>query len=191
LNGWRPEDAVAHRRFALDSNAAKFFGWTVEQARPAPDSHYDEVIRRFDREWRDGTRSSLAIRRRSDGEAIGSVELRPVGDQSDVSYMVVAELRSRDLAPRALEAMLARGARELALRQANLGCHVDNTASWRVAEKCGFVFVDRKGDELHFRRDLHQAARERPATASTSLALHHDTSPARPVAKMREVRQGG
>src|SRR2546425_418728 len=65
-----------------------------------------------------------------------------------------AELRGQGLAPRALEAMLAWGARELALREANLGCHVDNTASRRVAEKCGFIFVDRQGDELHFRRDL-------------------------------------
>src|SRR5712691_9644452 len=154
LNGWLPGDAVALRRFALDSDAAKFFGWTVEEARSAPDSHYEDVIRRFDQEWHDGTRYSLAIRRRSTGEAVGSVELRAVGGQADVSFMVAAELRGQGLAPRALEAMLAWGARELALREANLRCHVDNTASRRVAEKCGFIRVDRQGDELHFCRDL-------------------------------------
>jgi hypothetical protein len=54
----RPEDAAAHRVFALDPDAARFFGWTVEQAMSQPDSHYDEVIKRFIREWAEGRRSS-------------------------------------------------------------------------------------------------------------------------------------
>lgn len=154
LTGWLPEDAAAHRRFALDLDAARFFGWTVAEARSAPDSHYEEVVRRFDREWREGTRYSWAIRRRSNGEAVGSVELRPTGDRADVSFMVVAELRGQGLAPRALKAMLSWGARQLGLRQARLSCRVDNNASRRVAEKCAFAFVCRRGDELHFRLDL-------------------------------------
>ena len=152
LDRHRPQDAAAHRRFGVDPDAARFFGWTVEQAESAPDSHYDDVIRRFGREWSDGTRFSLVIRRRLEGEAVGTVELRPVGDQADVSFMVSAELRGQVLAPRALNAMLAWGSSELGLRYANLGCHVDNTASRRVAEKCGFVFVCRQDDELRFRR---------------------------------------
>lgn len=152
LNGWRPEDADAHRSFALDSEAARFFGWTVQEARAAPDSHYEEAIRRFQAEWQDGTRYSVAIRRLSNDEAVGSVELRPTGDAANVSYMVAAELRGQGLASRALRAMLTWGALELNLRQATLVCHVDNRASRRVAEKCDFVFVSRQGDELFFRR---------------------------------------
>lgn len=154
LDKHRPQDAAAHRRFSIDPDAARFFGWTVEQAESAPDSHYDDVIRRFARDWRDGTRLSLVIRRRSNDEAVGTVELRPVGDEADVSYMVLAELRGHDLAPRALNALLAWASHELRLRYANLGCHVDNTASRRVAEKCGFVYVGRQDDELRFRRSI-------------------------------------
>jgi RimJ/RimL family protein N-acetyltransferase len=153
LSGWLSEDAVAHRRFALDADSARFFGWTVEEARSAPDEHYEDVIRYFQREWQEGTRYCLAIRRRSDGEAVGSVELRPVGGQAEVSFMVAAELRRQGLGTRALHAMLAWGARELGLRQASLRCHLDNAASQRVAEKCGFIFVGRQDDEMHFRRD--------------------------------------
>jgi RimJ/RimL family protein N-acetyltransferase len=152
LNGWRPEDATTHRSFALDPDAARFFGWTVEEARAAPDPRYEHAIRRFHAEWQDGTRYSLAIRRLSDGEAVGSVELRPAGEAADASYMVVADLRGRGLAGRALSAMLTWGARELGVSQATLSCHIDNTASRRVAEKCGFGAVSRRGDELHFRR---------------------------------------
>jgi hypothetical protein len=32
LDGPRLEDAAAHREFALDPDAACFFGWSVEQA---------------------------------------------------------------------------------------------------------------------------------------------------------------
>ena len=154
LNGWRPDDAVAHRSFALDIHAARFFGWTVEEARAAPDSHYEDVVRRFDTEWQRGTRYSLAIRRLSDDAAVGSVELRPTGDTADVSYMVAAELRGRGLASHALTAMLTWGGRELDLSQATLVCRADNTSSRRVAEKCGFVLAGTKGDEMFFSRAI-------------------------------------
>lgn len=85
LDKHRPQDAAAHRRFSVDPDAARFFGWTVEQAESAPDGHYDDVIQRFAREWCDGTRFSLVIRRRSNSEAVGTVELRPVADEADVS----------------------------------------------------------------------------------------------------------
>jgi RimJ/RimL family protein N-acetyltransferase len=152
LDRWSPRDAAAHRRFALDPDTARFLGWTVEQAASAPDSHYDEVIERFAREWDEGSRFSFAIRRCSDGEAVGLVELRPRGSEADVSYLVAPELRGRGIATRALEALIAWGARELGVKRFNLGCHVDNIASKRVAQKCGFVFVHRAGDELRFRR---------------------------------------
>ncbi len=153
LDEWRTEDAATHRRFALDPDAARFFGWTVEQAAAAPDAHYHNVVARFAREWQEGTRFSLAIRRRSDGEAVGSVELRPTGSEANVSYMIAPELRGQGLAPRALVALIDWGRRELGLQRVNLACHVKNTASQRVAEKSGFTFLRREGDELHFCRE--------------------------------------
>jgi RimJ/RimL family protein N-acetyltransferase len=164
LDQWLPDDAAAHRHFALDPDAARFLGWTVEQAASAPDSHYDEVIARFAREWREGTRFSFAIRRCSDGVAVGSVELRPSGSEADVSYMLAPELRGQGLASRALAALIAWGTRELGLRRINLGCHVDDAASQRVAERCGFNFVCRDGDELRFHRDTMPACGRRLKT---------------------------
>jgi hypothetical protein len=55
LDKHRSEDATAHRRFGVDPDTARFFGWTVERAESAPDSHYDDVIRRFVREWGDSS----------------------------------------------------------------------------------------------------------------------------------------
>lgn len=47
-----PRDAAAHRQFALDPDAACFFGWSVAQARSAPDEHYANVVSRRMADWR-------------------------------------------------------------------------------------------------------------------------------------------
>ena len=152
----RPEDAAAHRRFALDADAARFLGWTLEQARDAPDPHYDEVVAELVRAWDAGTRFAFVIRRHADGEAVGTVELqpRPPGDVANVSYLVAAELRGRGLAAKGVEAALGWARSELGLRRAMIVCHVQNLSSQRVAEKCGFVSDGQTGDELRFHRDL-------------------------------------
>ncbi len=147
LDRWRPGDGAALRRFDLDPDTARFFGYTVEQARAMPDSHYDgdERARGSLRAWQEGRKLNLAIWRRSDG---------PHGDHADVSYNVTAELRGQGIASRALQAFLAWAAQQIGLRRAHLACHIDNLASRRVAEKCGFVLLGQQGEEYQFRRDL-------------------------------------
>ena len=159
LDRWRPADGPALRRFDLDPDTARFFGYSVEQAAAMPDSHYDGGTRARGslRAWREGRELNLAIRRSSDGEAVGWVELRPDGEQAEVSYNVTAELRGQGIAPRALSALLVWAASQIGLRRAYLACHVDNVASRRVAEKCGFVLVSQDGDEYKFERGLDPA----------------------------------
>jgi hypothetical protein len=57
----RPEDASAHKRFALDPDAARYLGWTIEQAKSQADSYFDEVIQRFVSEWQAGSVLSSAF----------------------------------------------------------------------------------------------------------------------------------
>ena len=161
LDRWRPRDGAALRRFDLDPETARFFGYTVEQAQAMPDSHYDgdERARGSLRAWHEGRELNLAIRRRSDGEAAGWVELRPHGDHADVSYNVTAELRGQGIASRALQAFLIWAAQQIGLRHAHLACHIGNLASRRVAEKCGFVLLGQQGEEYQFQRDLEPAER--------------------------------
>ena len=154
LDGWRLEDAASHRTFAEDADAARFLGWTVEEARAAPDSYYVDGVRQFQDEWAAGSRLSLVIRQRATGEAVGAVELRPEGDVARVSYVVAPAFRGQGLAPRALDAFLEWAGRELSLRRALLSCQVENLASQRVAAKCSFTLAAHEGDELRFCRDL-------------------------------------
>ena len=154
LDGWNAEDAASHRAFTEDAVAAPFLGWTVEEARAQPDSHYLGVVRTFQDEWAAGSRFSLAIRRRTTGEAVGAVEARPLGNSVEVSYLVASAFRGQGLAPRAVDALLEWVRRELRKREAVLTCHADNTRSQRVAAKCGFALAAREGDELRFTRSL-------------------------------------
>jgi RimJ/RimL family protein N-acetyltransferase len=126
----------------------------VADAEAASDEHYLEVVRRLEREWGAGTRLSWAIREHAGGGAIGAVELRPRGDKTEVSYLVEPEFRGRGLATKALAAVLAWAKDELTLHGAVLTCHVDNVASQRVAERCGFTRASREGDELRYLREL-------------------------------------
>jgi RimJ/RimL family protein N-acetyltransferase len=161
LDRWRPGDEAALRRFDLDPGTARFYGYTVEQAQAMPDSHYDgdERARGSLRAWHEGRDLNLAIRRRPDGEAAGWVELRLAGNEAEVSYNVTAELRGQGIASRALQAFLTWAAQQIGLRRAHLACHIDNLASRRVAEKCGFVLLGQQGEEYQFRRDLDPAER--------------------------------
>jgi RimJ/RimL family protein N-acetyltransferase len=157
LDRWRPADGPALRRFDLDPDTARFFGYAVEEAAAMPASHYDgdERARGSLRAWREGRQLNLAIRRRPGGEAVGWVELRPDGEQAEVSYNVAAELRGQGIAPRALSAFLVWAASQIGLRQAHLACHVDNAASRRVAEKCEFAFAGQDGEEYTFDLVVH------------------------------------
>lgn len=154
LDAWTIEDAPKHRSFAEDELAARFLGWSVDEARAQPDSYYVAVVRRFADDWAAGSRLSFAVRALATGEALGAVELRPVGDAVEVSYLVARPHRGRGVAPRALNALLAWARRELGVTRALLSCRVDNIGSRRVAEKCGFTRVARDGDELRFVRQL-------------------------------------
>lgn len=103
LDRWRPADGPALRRFDLDPDTARFFGYSVGQAAAMPDSHYDGDTRARGNlmAWREGRQLNLAIRRIPDGEAVGWVELQRAGEQAEVSYNVTAELRGQGPAPRA------------------------------------------------------------------------------------------
>jgi RimJ/RimL family protein N-acetyltransferase len=147
-------DALAHRLFAVDSDAARFLGWTVEEAEAAPDSHYTAVVSCRVADWADGTRFCFTIRRRTDDVAVGTLELRRDGDTAEVSYFVIPAYRAAGLATRSLVRVLEWATEELRLRVALLTCSLENPASRRVAEKSGFALVAQVGDELRFRRDL-------------------------------------
>ena len=83
------------------------------------------------------------------------MELRPDGETTEVSYMVAPEVRGSGLAGGALNAFLGWASSTVQLRRAILICDAENTASQRVAEKCGFDFIRQDGDDRRYERSLN------------------------------------
>ncbi len=87
--------------------------------------------------WDDGTLAAFAID--VDGRFAGTVDLRPhPGRWASIGYGLHPWARGRGVMTRAVRALTAWGFHELGMRGIEWRAVVGNTASRRVAEKCGF-----------------------------------------------------
>jgi RimJ/RimL family protein N-acetyltransferase len=112
----------------------------------------DYVARRAE-EWRDGERCSWAVAEPLTGELVGEIDLIRLDSNwrlAEAGCWVAPSWRGRGVAAVALGAALRFGASALRLRQVDYLHHLDNAASRRVAEKCGFTAKGiREGLQLH------------------------------------------
>lgn len=129
------------------------------------EAYRDETLRRFTRRpveddesarswlavqyegWAAGTRYSFAVLDAAGGELLGNVALKRGGapDTAEVGYWTAAPARGRGVAPRGVQALTAWAFEAFApsgLRRIDLLHQVDNTASCRVALKCGYAFEE-------------------------------------------------
>jgi RimJ/RimL family protein N-acetyltransferase len=121
---------------------------------PWPEGYEETWLERYDQAG--GTRSGFAIVDESTGEFLGMAALVHVdqqGRQAEAGYIVSPEARGRGIAVRALNLLTEWALRELALERVELRITADNSASVRVAERCGFV---REGllRSVHFKQGL-------------------------------------
>lgn len=123
---------VALRRFVTR--------WRIDDLADATDYVADRAA-----EWVSGERCSWGIAEPTSGELIGEIDLirlDPDWFSAEAGCWVAPAWRGRGVAATALGAALRFGAGALRLRHVDYLHAPDNTASERVAAKCGFV---RKG----------------------------------------------
>ncbi len=94
-------------------------------------------------EWLVGRHFRMAVVDVASGEAAGTIALYAAGPPGTavVGYGVLPRFRRRGVASRALRLVTAWSFRDAGLAHLDLGTHVDNVASQRVAEAAGFGFV--------------------------------------------------
>jgi phosphoribosyl-AMP cyclohydrolase len=88
--------------------------------------------------WQRGTGYGFAIRR--DGRLVGSIEVRrsrPNPAEGDIAYWVAAGAAHQGVGTEAGGALVEFCFHTLGLERLELRAHVENVASWRVAEKLG------------------------------------------------------
>lgn len=175
LRPWQPADAAELAVLHRDEALRRWIGSVVDDEEEAV-----RWVREQRRGWREGDRFAFAVvaEREEDGHEgepavggplVGHVVLkRPAagGASAEVGYWTAGHARGRGVAPRALDALSSWALAAFAedgLVRLELLHSLDNTASCRVARKCGYALTARlPATPPHFPLDGHLHTRHLP-----------------------------
>ncbi|MFD8806891.1 GNAT family N-acetyltransferase [Streptomyces sp. NPDC059597] len=138
LRRWAPADAAALTRLERDAALRRWTGFPA-LTDAADAERWIETQRRA---WEAGERFAFAVLE-PDERLVGHVVLKvasPGDGTAEVGYWTAAHARGRGVAPRAVEALTGWAVRD-GLTRLELLHQADNTASCRVAVKCGYGLV--------------------------------------------------
>ena len=106
----------------------------------------EEILGRLIAEWESGNLFIFGAWERASGAYVGECYLaNPHWEvpRIEVGYFVVRSSTGQGYATEAARAMLRYAFMELGVERVELQCRIDNTASQRVAERCGFTLEGR------------------------------------------------
>jgi RimJ/RimL family protein N-acetyltransferase len=148
LRPWGEPDIGALVRGLREPAVDRFF-WARGTAYSPKDARWFIDTREAVR--REGSSLHLAVVEPRTGEVLGGVLLKEVsGDRSraEVGYWVMASVRRRGIATRAVRLLVDWSRNGLGIKRLALTCDLNNIASQGVAERCGFVRVgERSADD--------------------------------------------
>src|SRR5262249_45432202 len=96
----------------------------------------------YEQGWEDGSRAGFAIVDSESGTFLGMIAfvvLRLDRMEAEVGYLVAPEVRGRGVANRALKLLTRWGFDDVGLERIELRAELENRASLKVAEGCGYV----------------------------------------------------
>ena len=139
LRRWEDSDAENLFEYAKDPDIGPIAGWPVHQ-------NIDES-REVIRNVLSG-KEAYAICLKSDGKAIGTVELKLNGhtdmteqdDECEVGYWLGKPFWGKGIMPEAVKEMLRHAFEDIGMQKVWIGYYEGNTKSKRVQEKCGFKY---------------------------------------------------
>jgi RimJ/RimL family protein N-acetyltransferase len=142
LRQLRADDHVDDRPALLTAFADADLRRWVTRWRIDDEAMATEYVARRADEWTAGERCSWAVAEPTTGALLGEVDLIRLDTEwltAEAGCWVMPGWRGKGVAPVALGAALRFGAAALPLRKVDYVHARDNTASQRVAQKCGFV----------------------------------------------------
>ncbi|MFF5711588.1 GNAT family N-acetyltransferase [Streptomyces sp. NPDC012756] len=142
LRAWQPDDVDALVAAHRDPALRRWLMTTIDSEADA--RRWMDEQRQG---WAGGTRFAFAVLEDDEagfGQPVGHVVVKPGGEGSaEVGYWTAAEVRGRGVASRALEAavlwVLTERPAAPPVERFELFHAADNTASCRVADRCGFA----------------------------------------------------
>jgi RimJ/RimL family protein N-acetyltransferase len=122
----------------------------------AADAFLERWLGNYEDAWLDGTRAGFVIRAQDDKAVLGFagiVDLHLEEREGEIGYALRPEARGRGAATRAVSLLTRWGLEDLGLERVELLIDVENTASERVAERCGYR-LDGVLRSRHFKEGL-------------------------------------
>ncbi|MFF7141597.1 MULTISPECIES: GNAT family N-acetyltransferase [Streptomyces] len=140
LRAWREDDVPALLKGVNDPETRR---WSPLRSAPLDEAGARALVTRRAGLLDEGLLAPYCVTDAATGEVLGSVELhrieRPMG-HAGVGYWLLPEARGRGTVTRAVELCVRWGFDRLGLHRIDLGHAVPNTASCRVADRCGFMY---------------------------------------------------
>lgn len=122
--------------YAQDAEVTKYLQWRPHQS-IADTKDFLEICLR---ERQGTTAYHYTVERKSDGQVLGSFNIRLNGDSVDFGYVLAKAYWSQGNMTEALKAGVAWALAQPEIQHIWATCDVDNKASARVMEKAGLVF---------------------------------------------------
>ncbi|MEU7378918.1 MULTISPECIES: GNAT family protein [unclassified Streptomyces] len=140
LRAWREDDVPAVLKGLNDPESLR---WSSMQAGPMDEAGALDYVATRAEHWRQGRHAPYCVTDAVTAEVLGSVELHKIEPRmghAGVGYWLLPEARGRGTVTRAVELCVRWGFEQLGLHRIDLGHAVGNTASCRVADRCGFAY---------------------------------------------------
>ena len=139
LRHWKDSDAEDLYEYVKDPDVGPIAGWPPHQDINESRDVIKTVL---------SGREAYAICLKSDGRAIGTVELKLNGrtdmterdDECEIGYWLGKPFWGRGIMPEAVREMLRHAFEDLGMAKVWAGYYEGNTKSKRVQEKCGFRY---------------------------------------------------
>jgi len=139
LRRWEDSDAENLYKYAKDPDIGPIAGWPAHQS---IEESRDVIRNVFN------GKEAYAVCLKSDGKAIGAIELKLNGhtdmtdrdDECELGYWIGKPFWGQGIIPEAAKEMLRHGFEDLGMTRIWVGYYEGNTKSKRVQEKCGFRY---------------------------------------------------
>jgi RimJ/RimL family protein N-acetyltransferase len=134
LRPWRTDDVPT---IVAACNDPATIRWTTVPT-PYGEADASAWLERCERAWAEGA-APLAAVERVTGDVVAAITLWVRGRTGELGYWAVPGYRGRGFVPRAVGLVCTWGFGHVGVQRMQLATFPGNTASERVAEKCGFT----------------------------------------------------
>jgi len=127
--------ATIFASYATDAAVCRYMIWRPHESIAVTRHFLEECIA----SWQTGDRLPYILVEKSSSTLLGMLDARIQGQQIDIGYVLARAHWGKGFMTEAVDALTRRALAQPSIFRIQATCDVENTASARVLEKCGFV----------------------------------------------------